>query len=244
MLGSVENLFGLAHLGYAALPGETYFGADIFNHSCGAPPPPPPPPRIHAPALASTASARPRVTVRWSASGAGTYELEARDLSVRRSAWRTLARSTPRTSWTFSARLGHTYSFRVAAAGGPFATATTVVPTGVRPAKGHYSRHWRTVRRHGAWDGHAIQSATRGASFSLRYRGGSLSLIGEQTARGGAVRVTLDGHARTLRLHAARLHRRRALATFKLRGGVHHVKLRVLRGLVALEGYGIAARTG
>jgi hypothetical protein len=132
----------------------------------------------------------------------------------------------------------------VAAVGGAFATATTVVPTGIRPAKGHYGRHWRTVRRHGAWEGRAIQSATRGASFSLRYRGGSLSLIGEQTARGGTLRATLDGHARTLRLHVARLHRRRTLATFRLRAGVHHFKLRVLRGLVALEGYGIAARTG
>ena len=32
MLGSVENLFGLAHLGYAAPPSETYFGADVFSN--------------------------------------------------------------------------------------------------------------------------------------------------------------------------------------------------------------------
>jgi hypothetical protein len=100
------------------------------------------------------------------------------------------------------------------------------------------------VRRHGAWQGRAIQSSTRGASFSLRYRGGSLSLIGEQTARGGVLRIMLDGHARTLRLHAAKLHRRRTLATFKRNPGLHHLKLRVLGGLVALEGYGISARTG
>ena len=118
------------------------------------------------------------------------------------------------------------------------------MPSGVRPANGHYSRHWRMARRPGAWQGRAIQSTTRGASFSLRYRGGSLSLTGEQTARGGTLRVTLDGHARTLRLHAAKLHRRRTLATIKLRAGVHHLKLRVLGGLVALEGYGISARTG
>lgn len=34
-LGSIENLFGLSHLGYAGLAGATYFGADIFNRSCG-----------------------------------------------------------------------------------------------------------------------------------------------------------------------------------------------------------------
>src|SRR5947209_7288456 len=36
MLGSVENIFGLSHLGYAALPGQSYFGSDIYNHACGA----------------------------------------------------------------------------------------------------------------------------------------------------------------------------------------------------------------
>ncbi len=35
MLGSVENIFGLKHLGYAGLRGERYFGSDIFKRSCG-----------------------------------------------------------------------------------------------------------------------------------------------------------------------------------------------------------------
>jgi hypothetical protein len=43
MLGSIENMFGLRHLGYAALPGERYFGSDIFDRSCGSPPPAPRP---------------------------------------------------------------------------------------------------------------------------------------------------------------------------------------------------------
>ena len=36
MLASVEDLFGLTHLGYAAGPGATPFGSDIYNRSCGA----------------------------------------------------------------------------------------------------------------------------------------------------------------------------------------------------------------
>jgi hypothetical protein len=36
MLASVENLFGLSHIGYAGLPGEPYFGADIYTRSCSA----------------------------------------------------------------------------------------------------------------------------------------------------------------------------------------------------------------
>ncbi len=46
MLGSVENIFGLPHIGYAALPGETYFGSDIYNRSCGAVPPVTKPPPV------------------------------------------------------------------------------------------------------------------------------------------------------------------------------------------------------
>ncbi|MGI8413992.1 MAG: alkaline phosphatase family protein [Solirubrobacteraceae bacterium] len=36
MLRSVEDIFGLRHLGYAALPGESSFGADIFTRRCPA----------------------------------------------------------------------------------------------------------------------------------------------------------------------------------------------------------------
>lgn len=36
MLRSVEDIFGLRHLGYAALPNESSFGADIFTRRCRA----------------------------------------------------------------------------------------------------------------------------------------------------------------------------------------------------------------
>jgi phosphatidylinositol-3-phosphatase len=36
MLGSVEDIFGLSHIGYAALPGQSYFGSDIYNHPCAS----------------------------------------------------------------------------------------------------------------------------------------------------------------------------------------------------------------
>ena len=35
MLGSVEDLFGLPHLGYAQLPGETDFGSDVYTDPAG-----------------------------------------------------------------------------------------------------------------------------------------------------------------------------------------------------------------
>jgi hypothetical protein len=268
MLGSIENLFGLSHLGYAQLPGETDFGSNIYTNY--TPPVTPPPiilPAPHAathaapvttltvPALASTASARAQVTVRYSATASGgtsvrSYDVQSMDLRVRKPVWRTLAAATPKASLTFSGTAGHTYSFRVAATDlsgqtGAFATpGTTVIPSGIKPAKGHYGKPWKTVKRKGAWLGHAIESTTPGSAFTLRYVGGALTLIGETTRAGGKLKVTLDGHSRTLHLHSSKLRVRQTLGSFKAKAGTHHLTLTVLGGTVALEGYGISTRTG
>ena len=242
LLGSVENLFGLSHLGYAGLPGETYFGADIFNYACPPPSIGPPSARVHAPPVASASSTSARIPLRWG--GGSVYTVQVRSLSAREGRWRTLAAATHETHLTFPGSLGATYQFRVQAGSGPFATATTVVPTGTRIRNGHFSGGWRVVRRRGAWRQHAIQTTTRGAALTLRYVGGALLVIGETTARGGVLRVTLDGRSRTLHLHSRRLQRRRVVYSALVKPGVHHLKLVAVRGLVALEGLAIASRTG
>jgi hypothetical protein len=260
MLGSIEDLFGLSHLGYAQLPGETDFGSDIYtNYTAPVIPPPiipPPAPvtKLAAPALASTASATARVTLHFSATASSpttvrSYDVQSMDLGLRKAPWRTLAAATPKTSLTFSGTPGHTYSFRVAATdsggqAGAFATRTTVIPSGVKPANGHYGKPWKTVKRKGAWLGHAVESSTAGSAFTLRYVGGALTLIGETTPGSGKLEVTLDGHSRTLHLHSSKLRVRRTLATFKAKPGTHHLRLTVRGGTVALEGYGISVRTG
>lgn len=128
---------------------------------------------------------------------------------------------------------------------GAFATpSTTVIPSSYKPAKGHYGKTWTTVKREGAWLGHAIESSTPGSAFTLRYVGGALTLIGETTRAGGMLRVTLDGHSRTLHLHSSKLRVRKTLTSFRAKAGTHHLALTVLGGTVALEGYGISARTG
>jgi hypothetical protein len=174
--------------------------------------------------------------------------VQSRDLSVRHGRWRTLTASTIKTSRTFSGALGHTYQFRVRATDAAaeisrWAAVNSIIPSRARTRRGHFSKHWKLVRRRGAWQNHAIQSSTRGASFKLRYVGGSLSLIGERTAHGGVASVTLDGRTSTLRLHASRLQRRRVIYTAKVKPGVHHLRIVVRRGLVALEGFAIASRT-
>jgi hypothetical protein len=268
MLGSVENVFGLSHLGYAQLPGGTYFGSDIYNRSCGATSGggggtgggggpaggSSPAVKIHSPKIASQASTRPRVSVRWSvATGSGpalgSYTVQARNLSAGHGAYATLLNATRKTKLSFRGSPGDTYAFRVHATNvdghtGSWATTTTIIPSGVHIAKGHFSRHWRTVARRGAWQQHAIQTSTGGAHFTLRYVGGALSLIGETTARGGVLTVILDGRSRTLRLHSDRLHRRRIIYRAEVKPGVHRLRLVDRHGLVALEGLAIASRTG
>ena len=251
MLGSVENLFGLAHLGYAALPGETYFGSDIFDRACGPPAAggggPPPTVRTSAPVIASQASARARIPVRWSSPLPAAYDVQVRDLSRRSAGWRTLATNTTRRGLTFSGALGHTYRFRVQAdADGrlsPWAGATTIVPTGTHVAGARLSRGWRVLRRRGAWQQHALQTTRPGASLTLRYTGASVSLVGDRTARGGRLRLTLGGRSRMCALGARRLRRRQILCTAKATPGVHRLTITDVRGLVALEGLAILDRT-
>jgi hypothetical protein len=250
MLGSVEDIFGLSHLGYAALPGETTFGSDLYNRPCAAAAPQA---RANAPALMSNSSPRARIPVSWSATTTGgtplaSYRVQVRDLSSKRPVWRTLASATSRTGLTFRAGLGHTYTFMVTAtnqAGVPSApaTTTTVVPSGVRPARGHYSAGWRVGRVPGAWQGRAIVSATPGASFRLRYVGGSLAIIGQRSRSGGVARIIFNGRAHLIHLHATRRRTRRVIFRASVRRSrVNHVTVRVLRGTVAVEGYAITAR--
>jgi hypothetical protein len=279
MLGSVEDLFGLSHLGYAALPGETDFGSDIYTNWPGTStttttttttgtttattttstgttmtgPTALPAARIDVPALASQTSTQARVKVSWSetsvAGATGLYHVQVRDLTEGKGAAKTLYPATSRTSMTFRGVLGHTYAFSVAALGpagqaGQPATGTVVFPTATTPPKGTYSGSWKVVARAGAWEGHAIVSSARGATFTLTYVGGSVSLVGERSPTGGKLSIALDGHSTTVTLRSHRLELRQILVTRPAQSGrTHHLRLEVVGGTVAIEGYAIVSRT-
>jgi hypothetical protein len=258
MLGSVEDLFGLQHIGYAQLPGETDFGTDIYTNydsttcsaafACGLPEN-----SVSAPALASTAgtSAKIKLTVKATASSGNTiksYEVDDENLSTASPAWAPLASNSTATALSYTGVPGNTYEFRVAATDtsgdtGQFGTATTVVPSGAKPSKGKYKGAWRQVRRAHAWLGRAIQSSKPGASFSLTYTGGNLSLIGEKGRTDGKLKVTIGGKTRTINTHASKTKYDQTLATFRVKTGKNTIKLKVVSGTVAIEGYGIVSRT-
>ena len=249
MLRSVEDIFGLRHLGYAGLSGETSFGSDVFKRPCAQPPPKT---VVRAPALASSASARPVIPVSWRAAGksaVASFAVQVRQTSGGSHAWRTLRASTKRRSLSFRGRLGQSYQFRVSATNavgltGAFGTASTVVPSGARLRGGRYRGSWQLTRVSGAWQGRALVSSKAGSTFTLAYRGGAVTLIGRRWSGGGVARVTLDGATRTIGLHSARNRARVVLYRSARRPGRHRLRLQVVSGSVAIEGVAIAARTG
>jgi hypothetical protein len=249
MLRSVEDIFGLRHIGYAGLSGETSFGSDVYKRPCAQPPP-----RtvVRAPAIASSASSRPVIPVSWRAAGksaAATFAVQVRQTSAGSHAWRTLRAATKRRSLSFRGRLGHSYQFRVSATNpvgltGAFGTASTVVPSAARLRGGRYRGNWRLTRVANAWQGRALVSSQAGSTFTLAYRGGAVTLIGRRWSGGGVARVTLDGATRTISLHSARNRARVVLYRSARRAGRHRLRLQVVSGSVAIEGVAIAARTG
>ena len=114
MLGSVENIFGVSHLGYAGLPGSAYFGTDIYKRQCG-----PAPPQIegaHGHISAPSKSGKVQFSLGWHVSTAGGTPVAYSELQERgHGAWRTIYRRTRRTTYSFVAAPG-TYRFRIRAA--------------------------------------------------------------------------------------------------------------------------------
>jgi hypothetical protein len=186
--------------------------------------------------------------VSWSSVGASASRY---NVDVRRGAgaWHTLLATTTRRSLTFVGQPGQTYRFRVRgtnASGvtGTYATTTTVIPSGVHPKGAHYTGRWHVSKVTGAWQGHAIKSSKPNAKLTLRYVGGALEIIGDRGPEAGRARVTFDGHSTTINLHAAHARTRQVVYRRPAVAGAHRLTLKVLSGVVALEGLAISSRTG
>jgi hypothetical protein len=114
MLGSVENIFGLSHLGYAGLPHSTYFGTDIYKRPCG-----PAPPTIRAGSGRIGRAGAPnrlRITLGWKVSTKGGTPLAYSELQEREhGTWHTVLERTHRTSYSFIGRTDVSYQFRIRA---------------------------------------------------------------------------------------------------------------------------------
>jgi phosphatidylinositol-3-phosphatase len=109
MLGSVENIFGLSHLGYAGLPHSTYFGTDIYKRQCG-----PSPPRIVGLGAGSSGN---RATISWKVSTRGGTPFAYATIQERvHGRWRTVAQHADHPRYSFrGAKSGDDYVFRIRA---------------------------------------------------------------------------------------------------------------------------------
>jgi hypothetical protein len=116
LLRSVEDLFGVAHLGYAGLPGGSSLGSDVFNRPCAANIKPPVA-RIGAKLTGSAAHRAIRVS--WSANGASakTFTVQIRQTKPRLHGWQTLVSSGRAGSRVFVRRPGAAYQFRIRVTG-------------------------------------------------------------------------------------------------------------------------------
>jgi hypothetical protein len=129
MLRSIEDVFGLTHIGYAGLPGETSFGSDIFTGNCSQLPAE----QLRVRAGPKRGGSR-RLTVSWSSIGtaATTFQVEVRRLGKHGFGWHVLARASTKHSLTYTAKLGYRYEFRVrgtnATGTGAFAARSVKLP--------------------------------------------------------------------------------------------------------------------
>jgi hypothetical protein len=244
LLRSIEDIFGLAHLGYAGLPGETSWGSDVFRGGCASAPTV----SLRVPALASRQSIQPLALVRWSASPASgaRFTLQVRQTSAGGRGWRTLLRNTTRRYTVFRGRPGATYRFQLQAIGASGlsslpATGVTVMPSVARVPGGRFRGTWRPANERGAWLGQALVGA-KGAQLDLTYSGASIQLIGSLWPRGATAVVVVDHSLTTLQLSTRRPFARQVIFSRTLAPGRHHLSIAVRTGILPLEGIAITDR--
>jgi hypothetical protein len=198
--------------------------------------------------LASERGRSRTLLVSWQADDAGGagvsyYSAEVREVKANAStaqlkfgAWRTLASRTGLPRVHFRGNSGRAYQFRIgavdrAANRGSVATDPIVLPVDDRDrGRWRFSRGWKRTRRASAWGGTVIAARGTGASATLRFEGRSVALVGRRLAKGGRLRVRLDGRSRTLRLRGRSAPRTILWQSPTLADARHVLRVRALGG--------------
>jgi subtilase family protein len=209
---------------------------------------------VRAPRYASDSSSSRRFRIRWRGRDpdgvVASYTVQVARLGRARAArFRTLRRSTARTSLRFRGKAGVTYEFRVRArdrAGhdSAYARAWTVTPLDDRLRRVRYSRGWRLAERRRAYGRRVHRAVLLGASLRLRFRGRRIAVIGTRLRHGGRLRIRVDRRrARTVSLRGRRTRYRRVLFRSPRLGRRRHViRIRVLGGRAEIDAFGIDSR--
>ncbi len=176
------------------------------------------------------------------ASGAGVayYSVDVRELSdgiktAKAGPWKQLVARTVLTGIHFRGDSGSAYQFRITAVDRA-ANRTSIVtdpialPVDDRDGGIWKLAGWTRKQSASAWGLTVVRAREAGATGVLRFRGRSVSLIGRKLAKGGRLKVTLDGKSRTLRVRGHSGPRTVLWTSSRLKAGSHLLKLRTLGG--------------
>jgi hypothetical protein len=168
------------------------------------------------------------VEVSEAADGAGASQVEPE--------WGTLLDKAPVNGLHFRGESGDAYRFRITATDRALNSATIVTDPVLIPVDDrdrgilHLSRGWNRTRAANAWGRTVVRATEAGATGRMRFRGAQVALIGREIAKGGRLRVTVDGKSRTLRVRGRTRHRSVLWVSRKLKSGTHTLRLRSLGG--------------
>jgi hypothetical protein len=195
--------------------------------------------------LASERGHSRTVLISWQASdasGAGVayYSVDVRELSdgirtAKAGPWKSIVARTTLTGVHFRGDSGSAYEFRIiavdrAANRTEIVTDPLVLPVDDRDRGIWKLSGWKRQRSASAWGLTVVRAREAGATGVLRFRGRSVSLIGRKVAKGGRLRVTLDGKSRTLRVRGRSGARTVLWSSSRLKAGSHLLRLRTLGG--------------
>ncbi len=196
--------------------------------------------------LASERGRSRTLLISWQASdanGAGVsyYSVDVRELNdgVKASAigdWEPLVERTALTGVHFRGDSGSAYQFRITAVDRAANRTAIVTDPLVLPVDDRdrglwkLSSDWKRSRSASAWGHTVVRAEEAGATATLRFTGRSVSLIGRKLAKGGRLRVTLDGKSRTLRVRGRSGPRTVLWTSSRLKAGSHLLRLRTLGG--------------
>jgi hypothetical protein len=196
--------------------------------------------------LASERGRSRTLLISWQASdadGAGVsyYSVDVRELhdGAKASAvgdWEPLVERTALTGVHFRGDSGSAYQFRITAVDRAANRTAIVTDPLVLPVDDRdrglwkLSSDWQRSRSATAWGRTVVRAEEAGATATLRFTGRSVALIGRKLAKGGRLRVTLDGKSRALRVRGRSGPRTVLWTSSHLKAGSHLLRLRTLGG--------------
>jgi hypothetical protein len=197
--------------------------------------------------LASRDGRSRTILVSWGAqdgagSGVANYTVEVSKVSDGAGAsqaepeWKTLLDKAPTNSLHFRGESGDAYRFRITATDRALNSASIVTDPVLIPVDDrdrgllHLSRGWKRTRASNAWGGTVVRAKRLGATARMPFNGTQIALIGRRLAKGGRLRVTIDGRSRTLRVRGRSGHRSVLWVSSKFASGAHTLRLRSLGG--------------